>query len=393
VFGRVGRWCYDHRWRVLGAWIAALVVGGVVLTGAGGAQTNADFSLPDVESRRGIDILDESFGGQGAGSTGTIVFQADAGVDDPAVRSEMEALFVGVAEIDGVTGVASPYAEGGERQIASDGSAAGRVAYADVELSSDLDEAEVTEAADAVRDLVPSADGVQVELGGFVFAEFDEPSSEVLGVGFAIVILIFAFGSVMAMGLPIGVALAGIGVGSILAGLVSFLVHPPSFAAMIGIMIGLGVGIDYALFIVTRYRENLRKGHDTRAAVSVAIDTAGRAVLFAGTTVVISLLGMLLMNLGFVTGLAISAATVVAATMVASLTLLPALLGFAGSRVEVTRWRGLVAAGGLAVGLVGVGLAVPALLLLGLGVAVAVIAASLAMAPLRREVRAVRLDR
>jgi putative drug exporter of the RND superfamily len=386
VFGRLGRRCYDRRWAVVGVWVAALVVGGIALTGAGGSQTNADFSLPDVESRRGIDILDESFGGQGAGSTGTIVFRADAGVDDPAVRSEMEALFDDVAGVEGVTGVASPYAAGGEGQIASDGPDAARVAYADVEISGDLDEAEVTEAADAVRGMVPRLDGVQVELGGFVFAEFDEPSSEVLGVGFAIVILILAFGSVLAMGLPIGVALAGIGVGSILAGLISFVIHPPSFAALIGIMIGLGVGIDYALFIVTRYRENLHKGHDSRTAVSIAIDTAGRAVLFAGTTVVISLLGMVLMNLAFVTGLAISAATVVAATMVASLTLLPALLGFAGSRVEVTRWRGLLAAGGLAIGLVGFGLAVPAMLLVGLGAAIVVIAASFAVAPLRREV-------
>jgi putative drug exporter of the RND superfamily len=323
---------------------------------------------------------------RGRGSAGTIVFRADAGVEDPEVRSAMEALFDDVAQVEGVTGVASPYAEDGRGQIASEGPDAGQVAYADVELSGDLDEAEVTEAADAVRNLVSSPDGVQIELGGFVFAEFEEPSSGVLGVGFAIVILILAFGSVLAMGLPIGVALAGIGAGSVLAGLVSFLVHPPSFAALIGVMIGLGVGIDYALFIVTRYRENLHKGHDTRRAVSIAIDTAGRAVLFAGTTVVISLLGMVLINLSFVTGLAVSAATVVAATMVASLTLLPALLGFAGNRVQITRWRGLVAAGALAIGLVGLGLAVPAVLLVGLGVAVVVIAASFAVAPLRREV-------
>ena len=386
VFGRLGRWCHDRRRVVVGAWVAALVVGNIVLSAAGGAQTNADFSLPDVESKRGIDILDDSFGGQGAGMAGTIVFRAEPGVDDPEVRSTMEALFDDVAEVDGVTRVASPYAEGGERQVATQGPDAGRVAYADVELSSDLDEAEVTEAADAVRNLVPDVDGVEIELGGFVFAEFDEPSSEVLGIGFAIVILILAFGSVLAMGLPIGVALAGIGVGTILAGLISFVIHPPSFAALIGIMIGLGVGIDYALFIVTRYRENLHRGYDTRTAVSIAIDTAGRAVLFAGTTVVISLLGMVLMNLAFVTGLAINAATVVAATMVASLTLLPALLGFAGSRVEVTRWRGLLAAGAIALGLVGVGLGIPALIVLGLGGAVVVIAASFVVRPLRREV-------
>jgi RND superfamily putative drug exporter len=121
-------------------------------------------------------------------------------------------------------------------------------------------------------------------------------------------------------------------------------------------MIGLGVGIDYALFIVTRYRENRHTGHDIRTAIAIALDTAGRAVLFAGTTVVISILGMVVMGLSFVTGMAVAIATVVAATMLASLTLLPALLGFAGANIEVTRWRGVLAAGFVAVGLAGVGL-------------------------------------
>ena len=192
--------------------------------------------------------------------------------------------------------------------------------------------------------------GLQVELGGQVFAEFEPPSSEVLGLAFAIIILILAFGSVLAMGLPIGTALAGIIVGSIIAGLLSNLLSMPDFASIIGIMIGLGVGIDYALFIVTRYRENVHHGASGETATAVAIDTAGRAVVFAGITVVISLLGMLVMGVAFVSGLAIGAAVVVAMTAVASITLLPALLGFAGSRVELTRWRGLIAAGLVAVG-------------------------------------------
>ena len=155
------------------------------------------------------------------------------------------------------------------------------------------------------------------------------------------------------MGLPVGIALAGIGVGTILAGLLSHVLSIPDFATTVAVMLGLGVGIDYALFIVTRYRENLHKGASVEDATVVAIDTAGRAVAFAGTTVVISLLGMVLMGLAFITGLAAAAATVVAVTAVASLTLLPALLGFAGQRVEVTRWRGLIAALLVATGLVG----------------------------------------
>ena len=169
------------------------------------------------------------------------------------------------------------------------------------------------------------------------------------GIGFAIVILIIAFGSVLAMGLPIGVALAGIVSGSMIAGLLSNVVDMPDFTSTIGVMIGLGVGIDYALFIVTRFRENLHKGHSIEQSTLVAMNTAGRAVLFAGITVVISLLGMLIMQLSFISGMAIGMAVVVAMTLVASLTLLPALLGFAGERVEVTRRRGLIAAGLIAV--------------------------------------------
>jgi RND superfamily putative drug exporter len=150
-------------------------------------------------------------------------------------------------------------------------------------------------------------------------------------------------------------------------------------------MIGLGVGIDYALFIVTRFRENLHAGYDVARSTEIAVDTAGRAVTFAGTTVVISLLGMLVMGISFVTGLAVGAAVVVALTMVASLTLLPAILGFAGERIEVTRWRGLLAAGLVAVALVGLGLKISPLLV-GLPLAVVVLVASLGFAPLRRTV-------
>ncbi len=230
----------------------------------------------------------------------------------------------------------------------------------------------------------PSVEGLDVYLGGQMFAEWEPPSSEVLGLAFAIVILILCFGSVLAMGLPVGVALAGIGVGTILGGLISHLVTLPEFASTLGVMIGLGVGIDYALFIVTRFRENLQKGMSIEQATVVAIDTAGRAVAFAGTTVVISLLGMIVMQMSFITGLAIGAATVVAVTMVASLTLLPALLGFAGKRVEVTRWGGLVGAGLIAVGLVGVGSRSPPLAALGFGLGLLVILASIVVRLLRR---------
>jgi len=385
----LGRWCYQRRGIVVAAWLVVLIAGGAILSSVG-TESRSEFELPDVESRRGTDILEANFGGMGSGVNGTIVVEADQGVDDPEVRSAMEDLFADVGEIDldegGSLLVTSPYAEeGGERQIAQRGPGAGRIAYASVEMPSDITQEEAVDIVDEIKGMVPEVEGVDIYLGGSIFADFEEPSSEVLGLAFAIVILILSFGSVLAMGLPVGVALAGIGVGTILAGLLSHVLTVPEFANVLGVMIGLGVGIDYALFIVTRYRENLHKGMSVEQATSVAIDTAGRAVTFAGTTVVISLLGMIIMQMSFITGLAVGAATVVAVTMIASLTLLPALLGFAGHRVEVTRWRGLIAAGLVAVALVGAGLSISPLLV-GLPLAVVVVVASFAVRPLRREV-------
>jgi putative drug exporter of the RND superfamily len=384
VFARLGRWCYRRRWIVVIAWVATLIVGSAVL-GVVGTSTRSDFDLPDVESRRGTDILDENFGGVGAGFGGSVVFEARQGVEDPQVRARMSEAFDRIAAIDGIT-VTSPYTPEGAQQIARQGDQAGKIAYASIELPSDSTQEEATHVAKEIRaDLPGDLAGVDVQLGGEIFADFEAPSSEAIGIGFAIVILILAFGSVLAMGLPIGVALAGIGIGTVLAGFLGHLVAMPDFASILGVMIGLGVGIDYALFIVTRFRENLHEGHDIERATVVAMDTAGRAVLFAGTTVVISLLGMLVMNVSFITGLAVGTAAVVATTLVASLTLLPALLGFAGQRVETTRWRGLIAAGLVALALVGVGLNVGAFVI-GLPLAVVVLLAGLAVRPLKREV-------
>ena len=384
LFARLGPWAHDRRKLVVVLWIAVLILGGVI-SGAVGNDFRDEFNLPDVESKRGFDVLDERFGGQGTGITGTIVFRAEQGVDDPQVRREMQQLFEHVATLDDVVRVESPYDDGGERQIASRGPQPGTIAYANVEVPDDIDFPRAQEIRDEILEAQPRIDGLRIELGGFIFAEFEEPSSELLGLGFAIVILIVAFGSVLAMGLPVGVALFGIGIGTALITLWSKLLAVPEFATFLGIMIGLGVGIDYALLIITRYREQLHAGHTVRESVGIAIDTAGRSVLFAGSTVVISLLGMLLMGVNFVQGLAVGAASVVAVTVLASLTLLPALLGFAGENVERTRWRGLLAAGFAAVALVGVGLEITPLTI-GLPLAVVVLIAGFFVRPLKREV-------
>jgi RND superfamily putative drug exporter len=384
VFGRLGSWCFARRRTVIALWILAVVVVGGVSSSVGGSF-GEEFDPPGFESSRGFDTLEEQFGGQGAGIPGTIVFKADAGVTDPQVQAAMEQLFARVEAMPEDIRLVSPYTPEGARQIASTGPDAGKIAFADLEIPGDDWEA----AGDVARDierLMPDQAGLQVELGGSALGEFEEPSSETLGLAFAVVILVVAFGSVLAMGLPIGVAIAGIVAGSVTVTILSNLITMPDFAPFLGIMIGLGVGIDYALFIVTRYRENLHKGHAPREAAAIAVDTAGRAVAFAGITVVISFLGMIVMGISFIQGLAISSAVVVLMTVVASLTLLPALLGFAGERIELTRWRGLIATGLVAVGLVGAGLRFQPLLL-GFPLAAVVLVAGFAVPLLKRPVR------
>jgi RND superfamily putative drug exporter len=184
---------------------------------------------------------------------------------------------------------------------------------------------------------------VQVEYGGEMFAEFELPEAEILGLIAAMIILIVAFGSVLGMGLPIGTALLGLGIGSSLVVVLSNVITMPDFTTAMVAMVGLGVGIDYALFIVTRFREALHRGAEVEDAVVEAIDTSGRAVVFAGMTVIISLLGLLLVGLPFVSGIAMAAAIGVAVMVLASVTLVPALLSLVGRRIEVTSRAALVA--------------------------------------------------
>ncbi len=385
MLSRLGGWCHDRRRLVLVLWILALVVGNGVAGSAGDAYRQ-DFSLPGFESTEGFSLVQSTFEDGGSPLSGQIVFTSDRGVDDPAVKRAMERMLGAVADIDDVTAVQSPYAPGGEGQIATRGESAGRIAYSTVSLPDDLDFTRASEIGKEIRARVPEVDDLRVEIGGFIFAEFQQPSAELFGLAFAVVILIVAFGSVLAMGLPVAVALFGIGLGGALVILTSHLMEVPDFAPFVGLMIGLGVGIDYALLVVTRYREQRHADHDIRESIMIAMDTAGRSVVFAGATVVISLLGMLFMGVGFIGGLGITASLTVAVTIVASVTLLPALLGFAGDNIERTKWRGLVAAGFVAVALVGAGLESAPVIAAGAFAAVLTIVAGFFLPALKREV-------
>jgi RND superfamily putative drug exporter len=421
VFARLGSWCFRRRKVVVLTWVIGFVVVMAVSSGVGG-KFGTDFSAPNFESTRGADILKANFGGQGAGTPASVVFKADKGVRDPQVEATMETFFTQLRAVaddpdldvtkdsrfDSLTTaqrkafdaadkevlkglrVADPYDTtnpDAAKQIAGPqaGADEGRIAFASLEIDTDSFDDIGSIGADLDK-ILPEQSGLDVELGGQALGQFEEPSSETLGIAFAIVILVVAFGSVIAMGLPIGVAIAGIAAGSAIVTLLSNVLEMPDFAPFLGIMIGLGVGIDYALFIVTRYRENLRHGHTIEEAVSVAIDTAGRAVAFAGVTVVVSFLGMIVMGIGFIQGLAVSSAVTVALTVVASLTLLPAFLGFVGDKIEVSRWRGVIATGFLALGLVGLGLKVAPLAAVGFVIALITIIAGFFTPKLKGEV-------
>jgi RND superfamily putative drug exporter len=330
---RLARWSYIHRWRVLVIWIVAFV-GAVVLGNVAGGDYASDFSLPGSESQQALDLLKTNFPSESGGSV-LIVLKADQGVSDPAVQQAMEQYFTQLKTLPHVASVADPYQTGqGEPQISQDGT----VAFARLEFdvqSQDITKAEV----DRIEDLGAKAEqpGLQIEFGGDVIESAQQAppgSAELVGVVAAIIILLISFGSVLAMGLPILTALFGIGIGVMLVFVFANWISVPNFTAQIASMIGIGVGIDYALFIVTRYRQGLHEGRDPSGATTVALTTAGRAVIFAATIVVISLLGLLLMGFAFVQGIAVGAAAAVFVTMLASITLLPAMFGFVGRNID-----------------------------------------------------------
>ena len=230
-----------------------------------------------------------------------------------------------------VTAVSNPYQVPG--QISSDG----HIAFATVQFNVASTKIPNSEALALMNDArAASGHGVTFRLGGDVVNLAETPyggPTEGIGIGAAAIVLLIAFGSLLAMGLPVVTAVLGIGAGLSLIALLGHIVPAPSFSPIIASMIGLGVGVDYALFIVTRFREALRAGAGPEDAAVTAMRTAGRTVLIAGTTVVIGMLGLLVLRQSLLNGVAVAAAATVAMTMLASLTLLPALLGFTGTRL------------------------------------------------------------
>jgi putative drug exporter of the RND superfamily len=327
---RLSRFCYRRRWAVLGTWVVVLA-GLFGLNSAIGGKFLDKFDLPGSESQAAVDLLDDHGFSSRTGFAGQIVIQADD-VQDPAVRQGMERLFAEMDDVIAPGEIVSPYTEAGARQV----NGSGTIAYAEVNLV-DRDSDQYTVVGENARALVDRTEvpGTQIELGGDIFVEQPEFSSEAIGFAAAIIILLIAFGSALAMGLPIVTAIFGVVIGIAIVGLVANGITMPSFSNQAVAMIAIGVGIDYALFIVTRYREGLHQGHlDPEEATVRSIDTAGRAVLFAGCTVIIAILGLFIIGTSITRGLAVGISIGVLTTMIASVTLLPAVLGFVGRNID-----------------------------------------------------------
>jgi putative drug exporter of the RND superfamily len=338
VLGRLADVSQRRRGLVVLIWIAA-VAAAIGLSAAFAGPFKADYTARGSESRTAQDLLAQRFpalAGQGI----DLAIRSDAGaVTDPAVRQAVAGLLAQVRTVPHVTGTTDPYRTPGD--IAPDGRTARATIRLDVTNPQDMPVAD-TQRIMTLTDQAERPD-LRLAVGGQAVQQAEQGSigSEGLGIAAAAVILLLVFGSVVAAGLPIVVALTGLGISGALVGLFAAIIDVPDWATSLAAMMGIGVGIDYVLLMVTRYREFLARGLVRRSAIMATADTAGRAVLVAGSTVVVSLLGLFAMGLSAMRGAAVVTIAAVIVIMLASATLLPALLGFVGHRIDRLRIPGL----------------------------------------------------
>ena len=334
----LARWCVQRRLVTVLLWLLALVGIAAGAFVAGSAYSN-DYKVPGTESGHAAELMKEGFPSLGGDSDSVVWHTASGTVRDSGVEQTMTRTLDRIEELPGIASVTGPYDDGGAGRVSADG----RTAYATVTFEhsgTDITSGE----AEAVVETAKAAetDGLDVELGGSA-VELSESSgghtAEIVGVAVAAVVLVLAFGSLAASLLPIATALVSVGTAYAGIVLLGHVMTVADFAPMLGLLIGLGVGIDYALFIVTRHRRGLKRGLSVTEAATNAVATTGRAVVFAGATVCIALLGMLILRLNFLNGVAVAASLTVVLTVAASVTLLPALLSLIGTRALSRRER------------------------------------------------------
>ena len=332
LLARVATWSFTHRRGAIAAWLLALIA----LTGLGrgaGSRFLDDFSVGNSQSQQAQDLLARTFP-EDAGDRAEVVFHSAGPLDEPSAARAVASVLNRIQAIPHVTGVTDPLSPAGRAQLSADR----RTGYAVVQFDQTSDRLS-SAAPNAVLDVVRASDkgGLHVVVGGAPIAKVQKPKfgkSEGIGLLAALVILLAAFGSLIAASLPIATALFGLAISFGVLDLASHGQTVPTFAPELAALLGIGVGIDYALFIVSRYRERLADGDAALDAVATALATSGKAVLFAGGTVVVSLLGLFVIGLPYITGAAIGAIAAVLLVMAAALTLLPALLGALGPRID-----------------------------------------------------------
>ncbi|MFE1453664.1 MMPL family transporter [Streptomyces sp. NPDC058735] len=334
---KLGRLSFRRRHLVALIWVALLALAGAGAAGAPAAG-NSSFSIPGTEAQKAFDLLEQRFPGTTAdGATARVVFKAPDGekMTDPGNKATVQDTVKELADGSEVARVTDPYQA---KAVSKDGT----IAYAQVSYKvsgMELDDA----AKDALRDTARDAReaGLTVEIGGDALQAVPHTgSSEIIGIAVAAVVLVITFGSLVAAGLPLLTALVGVGIGvSTITALASAL-DLGSTTSILATMIGLAVGIDYALFIVSRYRAELAEGREREEAAGRAVGTAGSAVVFAGLTVVIALVGLSVVNIPMLTKMGIAAAGTVAIAVLIALTMIPALLGYAGRKVRPAGQKG-----------------------------------------------------
>ena len=330
--GPLRRWAgvaVRHPWRVIGGWIAFIALIGVLAGTVGGSFAD-EFAVPGTESQEALDTLVERFPAA-SGDSAQVVFRADATAEDPAVTARINAFLTEAATLPEVVGVTSPYDAG---TIAPDGTIAyATIQYADAGV--ELEEGSVDRLLELVQ--ATNGEGLQAEVGGQVVNEIPETrTSEIVGLIAAIIVLTIMFGSVVAMGLPVLTAIAGVGTSVLITLALASVFDFSTLTTALLSMMGLGVGIDYALFIITRFREERAAGRQIQPAAITAVDTAGRAVLFAGSVVVVALLGLFAIGIPFIGFLGLGGAIAVFMSMAIAVGLLPSLLALTGGVMD--RW-------------------------------------------------------
>ncbi|MDN3245744.1 MMPL family transporter [Streptomyces mutabilis] len=334
---KLGRLAFRRRHFVALIWVALLTLAGVGAASAPPAGTTS-FSIPGTEAQKAFDLLEERFPGAAAdGATARVVFKAPDGekMTDPDNKAAVEKTVADLADGSEVASVADPYTG---NAVSKDGT----IAYASVKY--DVSGMELEDSTkDALEDAAQQARdaGLTVEIGGDALQAVPHTgTTEIIGIAVAAVVLVITFGSLVAAGLPLLTALIGVGIGvSSITALASAL-ELGSTTSILAMMIGLAVGIDYALFIVSRYRAELAEGREREEAAGRAVGTAGSAVVFAGLTVVIALVGLAVVNIPMLTKMGVAAAGTVAIAVVIALTMVPALLGYAGRRVKPAGAKG-----------------------------------------------------